>query len=237
MVLLGEQFSESDLETLANMGVTTDRSGRLRIGHAVAKEMGLGGGRWLKREEEAKVPAAVKGYKALPAGLISEGSPYNTIERFHLAAAAGVHGVKDLSEDYAKTQAGLEERLEAAKPKHASDGLPQRSVLAAYWQLNQEQTEKGYAPLTPRQFIEWSVDFVGQYLKDAELVVKRFIEKSKAGLMDDPEGALELAVLASYNVAMVAAVMPKLEAARKASAVSGNGSYGAAQVPGADARA
>ncbi len=236
MVLRGEQFSESDLETLANLGVTTDRSGRLRIGHDFAKQMGLGGGRWLKREEEVKVPDAVKGYHALP-GLIKEGNSYSTIERFHLAAAAGVHGVKELSEDYAKTQAGLEERLEAAKPKHASDGLPQRSVLAAYWNQNNELALKGHAPMTPKQFAEGSVGYVEQYLNDAELIAKRFIERSKTELMSDPEGALGVALGASYLVAMVAAVRPKLEAARKASAVSGNGSYGAEQVHGAAARA
>ncbi len=229
MVLTKQNFGETDLETLANLGITADRSGRLRIGHDVAKEMGLGGGRWLKRGEDAKVPDAIRGYGALPQ-LIREGVMYNAIELFHLAAAAGVNGVKDLSESYAKMQAGLDERLDAARLRHASDGLPQRSVLALYWQSNQELVGKGHAPMTPNQFVEGLAGYVEQYVRDAELTAKRFIESSKAELMSDPKGALEAAVEASYILAMVAAVKPKLETATNAAgAVSGNGSYNHAQ--------
>lgn len=226
MVLTENQFGQSDLETLAQMGVTTDRSGRLRIGHAVAKEMGLGGGRWLKREEEAKVSDSIKGYHALP-DLIKAGSAYSTIERFHLAAVAGANGVPDLTEAYAQMQACLEERLEATKVRHASDGLPQRTVLAAYWKQNKELEGKGYAPLTTRQFVDGLVDHVEQYLRDAEIKAKQLIEGSKAELVANPKAALDVAVDASYLLWLVAAVRPKLDAVRNnGSNTSKNVEYG-----------
>ncbi|MBI2580348.1 hypothetical protein HYV85_00915 [Candidatus Woesearchaeota archaeon] len=168
-----------DLETLANMGITQDRGGRLRIGHDFAKQMGLGGGRWLKKEEEAVVPAAVNGYKALPQ-LVKDGRVYNAIERFHLAAAAGIFEAPDLSEHYAQMQAELEEKLGAAKLKHASDGLPQRSVLALYWQQNLQLADKGHAPMTTVQFAEGLVDYVRQHLNGAETVARSLRPKLEA---------------------------------------------------------
>lgn len=214
MVLIEENFGETDLETLANMGITADRSGRLRIGHAVAKEMGLGGGRWLKREEDAKVPAAVKGYNNpdLPESIKTSGT-YSTLEIFHLAAEAA-NGVPDLSSPYAELHQSLEEQLGISRKGIASDGadgLPTRSILADYWQHNQRQVSKGYSPDTPQQFIDGLVDSVERTLVQAENTARKFVDIVKGNVMTEPAQALQSAVEATYLQALVTALRPQVE--------------------------
>ncbi|MBI2144324.1 hypothetical protein HYU17_04215 [Candidatus Woesearchaeota archaeon] len=223
-----------DLETLANMGITKDRGGRLRIGHDVAREMGLGGGRWLKKEEEAKVPDAIKGYGALPEELRA-GNTYSTIERFHFAAEAGRNGVPVSGQAFEPHQHSLEGKLDAAKVRTASDGLPQRSVLAAYWNHNGEQAGKGYAPVTTKQFIEGLVAGVEQQLKNLEGEAIRLTGEAKSFVVTDAEQALKSALTATYLKRMVDYLTPKLAAAKSRGNVPGNGIYEAASQQGAAA--
>ncbi len=213
-----------NLEKLANMGITKDRGGRLRIGHDVAKEMGLGGGRWLKKEEESNVPAAIKGYGALPEELRT-GNTYSTIERFHFAAAAE-NGVPISSQMFEPHQRFLEDELDAAKLRiNSCDGLPQRSALAAYWRHNERQAEKGYAPATTKQFIESLVTGIEQKLKDLEGVGDQWTRNAKSLVTTDPKRALESALVAVYHKRMVDYLAPKLAAVKNSGNASGNG-YG-----------
>ncbi len=211
MVLKAENFGGTDLETLANMGITTDKSGRLRIGHAVAKEMGLGGGRWLKSTEDEKVPSAIKGYNNpnFPDG-IRIGRAYSTIERFHLAAEAA-NGVPDFSEQYVAIHGNLEEQLDAARKGITADGVPTRPVLAAYWEHNQQQSNKGYAPDTPKQFVEGLVAHVEDVLTQSEASSRKLVDTAKATVMTEPAKALISAVEATYLQALVGALMPQVE--------------------------
>lgn len=205
-----------DLETLANMGITKDRGGRLRIGHDVAKEMGLGGGRWLKKAEEAMVPAAVKGYSILLEEL-KAGNTYSTIERFHFAAEAGANGIPVSGQVFESYQRSLEGKLDAAKVINVSDGLPQRSVLAAYWNHNEDQAKKGYAPVTTKQFIEGLVAGVEEQLKNSGTETIRLTGEAKSLVMTDPEAALKSALIATYTRRMIDYLAPKLDAVKAAS--------------------
>ncbi len=115
--------AKPELETLvAQMGITTDRLGRLRIVTRTGTQKR--GTRWLSKEEQALIPAAVQGYASLPIG-IQRGGEYSPAEVLRLAAAAtdaaakyGHIGVsvepEGSSQEFSWLKASLEELLDIA---------------------------------------------------------------------------------------------------------------------------
>lgn len=186
-----------DLETLANMGITQDSAGgHFRIGHDDAVTLGIGGGRWLKNEEKAMLPFAVKGYGALPDGL--KDGTYTRSEMFRLAAEAGTNSLPAYGDE-------LTDILDAMAKTDGHNGL-----LIAYWKHNQGKGMQGYSAETPAQFIE-------QAVKDAETEQKLLVRDVKETLLINPKVALASALRADYLGKMIEYIKPNL------AAITGNG--------------
>lgn len=216
MVFTKNDFSESQLETLANLGIVPDNGvkQKLRIGRQMAKQMGLGGGRWLNIEEDSKVKDAIAGYVALPEEMKAQDA-YSPLDYFHLSAAAGQFGVQEPTRDYAALQAGLEERLGAANFRITGNGRPPQKIRDMYFDYNVEQEAKGHAPATTKQFIETLVDGVESEVRELKMSAVELIEGVKKDIRVSPQDALINAVEASYKMGVVKAVTPLLETAKE----------------------
>lgn len=205
-----------DLETLANMGITQDTFTRneqkvsiWRIGRDEARANGTGGGRWVSNAERAKLPDAVKGYGMLPKR-VKDGNDYSTIERFHFAAEAGTNGVPKPSGEYLTLGTTIEGKCAVImNAKNGKNGLPDKSVLWAYWNHNIAQAEKGYSPVTPKQFAERLINDIEQLVKDAETSALKLTKTAKETVITDPKCALQVAVNADYLTATVVSLAVK----------------------------
>ncbi len=190
-----------DLETLARMGITEDNSARkdLRIGHDLANEMKIGGGRWLTTEEKANIPAAIRGYGSLPSE-VKDGM-YTGIELYHLAVEIGTNGVPRYHDARTET---LEILLKSVDGPGFRQGKPGNDLLMAYWKNNNELGEDDYSTPRPLQFMNGMV-------KDAEAEIGLLVKDAKEAVRSDPKLALASALRAAYLSKTVAYLKPKLE--------------------------
>ncbi len=214
MALTAKDFNESGLEILANMGITTDESGRLMIGNAVAKEMGLRGGIPLSEDQERMVPNAITGYAGLPEGIRKSGD-YSDTEKFYLAEAVS-HGVPGISKDNELMVEFLKLQIRLlSPPAGVDDNFPCRPLLITYWLQSIVDTENGRAQETPRQFLDRHIEHCESLLASLESSSKEHLGSAKTNLMQNPQGALLDAIVANYLQSSVVELRLKLDSEKK----------------------